>query len=161
MIMCDFDNINPDTDSRWWPKRRVIQACTGNKPLLIRYFLLHTKPLSIFLHHFLQSDEDRALHDHPWSFWTFLLSGGYWEHTQTERLWRPRFSLMFRPAEWQHRVELEKVWKPVDKRVARFVLVEKPIWTLVIKFRSRREWGFIMKDGWMKWSDYLTQWCND
>ncbi len=73
-----------------------------------------------------------------------LLSSGYWEYTPTERLWRHRFSVLFRPAEWQHRLELVK-----------------PTWTLVFKFRSRREWGFITKNGWEKWSAYLTEWCND
>lgn len=142
-----FDNIEADAPGPFfgYPRYRSIGACDSTKgPLLIRYFLLHTKPISVFLHHLMQSDEDRALHDHPWSFITILLSGGYWEYTQSERLWRKRWSILFRPAEWQHRLELPK-----------------PTWTLVIKFRSRREWGFIMKDGWVKWNDYLTAWCND
>lgn len=139
-----FDGIVPDSSRRWWPRRRVIRACNGGDVLLVRYFLLHTTPLSIFLHHLRQSDEDRALHDHPWSFITVLLSGGYWEHTPTERLWRRRFSVLFRPAEWQHRLELDQ-----------------PVWTLVFKFRSRRDWGFIMADGWHRWNEYLTAWCND
>lgn len=140
----EYDNIGPN-EGRFWPRKRVIGSCNSPKPLLVRYFLLHTKPISVFLHHLMQSDEDRALHDHPWSFITILLSGGYWEHTQTERLWRRRFSILYRPAEWQHRLELPK-----------------PVWTLVIKFRSRREWGFIMpQTGWQKWNEYLTAWCND
>lgn len=138
-----YDNIVPDAGGRW-PRRNVIMACSGKKPLLVRYFLLHTAPVSIFLHHLLQSDDERALHDHPWTFVSVLLTGGYWEHTVTERLWRRRWSVLFRPAEWQHRLELEK-----------------PVWTLVVKFRSRREWGFIMQDGWHQWSEYLTAWCND
>ena len=140
-----FDNIVPDADSKRWPRRRVIQSCNGSKgTLLIRYFLLHTQAFSVFLHHLIQSDDDRALHDHPWSFVTILLSGGYWEHTTTERIWRRRFSVLFRPAEWQHRLELER-----------------PVWTLVFKFRTRRHWGFITKEGWQKWNQYLTAWCND
>lgn len=138
----DFDNIQGGTG--WWPKRRNILRCDQAGLLLIRYFILNTRVFGIFLHHLISSDDDRALHDHPWSFITILLTGGYWEHTTTERLWRGRFSVLFRPAEWQHRLELEK-----------------PVWTLVIKFRTRRSWGFIMKDGWHKWEKYLTEWCND
>lgn len=138
-----YDNIEADAGTRW-PRHKVIRMCDDNSPLLVRYFILHTKPISIFVHHLMQSDVERALHDHPWSFFTFLVSGGYWEHTVTERIWRHRFSLLYRPAEWQHRLELEK-----------------PVWTVVIKFRSHREWGFIMKDGWHHWSKYMAEWCND
>ncbi len=140
----DYDGITANA-GRFWPKYRVIASCNKTKgPLLIRYFLLHTAPISIFLHHLMASDEDRALHDHPWTFVTMLLSGGYWEHTTTQRLWRRRFSILYRPAEWQHRLELDK-----------------PVWTLVVKFRSRRDWGFITKTGWQKWTAYLVEWCND
>ena len=125
-----YDNIRADSGRRW-PRYRVIRSCDAAKgPLLVHYFLLRTRPISVFLHHLIASDEDRALHDHPWSFITILLTGGYWEHTMTERLWRRRFSVLYRPAEWQHRLELEK-----------------PVWTLVIKFRSRRDWGFITAAG--------------
>jgi hypothetical protein len=147
MAADEFDNIGPEESACWlcWPGKRVIKSCNSDQPLLVRYFLLHTKPISIFVHHLMQSDEERALHDHPWSFLTILLSGGYWEHTTTERIWRRRFSILWRPAEWQHRLELDR-----------------PVWTLVVKFRSRREWGFILPGvGWQRWSHYLTEWCND
>lgn len=139
-----YDGIKANAGHHW-PRKNVIRACDRTKgTLLVRYFLLHTRPISVFLHHLMLSDEDRALHDHPWSFITILLSNGYWEHTTTERIWRRRFSVLYRPAEWQHRLELER-----------------PCWTLVIKFRSRREWGFITASGWQKWTEYLTAWCND
>src|SRR5258708_303359 len=36
---------------------------------------------NIYLHHFLRSDDDRALHDHPWLNASILLQGKYTEHT--------------------------------------------------------------------------------
>jgi hypothetical protein len=40
------------------------------------------KFFNIYLHHFLHSDDDRALHDHPWWNVSILLrSGSYVEHT--------------------------------------------------------------------------------
>jgi len=139
----ELDGVEPEAGR--WPKKRIIFSCDKSKgPLLVRYFLLRSPWISVFVHHLIQSDDERALHDHPWSFITILLSGGYWEHTISERLWRRRFSVLYRPAEWQHRLELER-----------------PVWTLLIKFRTRRLWGFITKNGWQRWNNYLTEWCND
>jgi hypothetical protein len=127
-----------------WPRRRVIWSCGQAKgPLLTRYFLWHGHRLGIFLHHLHASDEDRALHDHPWSFLTCLLSGGYFEWTPAGRSWRRRFSILYRPAEWQHRLELVR-----------------PVWTLVVRFRRRRPWGFITPTGWQEWRAYGKDWCD-
>lgn len=127
-----------------WPKRRVIWSCTATRgPLLTRYFLLKTRWLSIYLHHLQASDEDRALHDHPWSFVTFLLSGGYYEHTETATTWRRRFSLLYRPAEWRHRLSLVR-----------------PTWTLVVHGPRRRQWGFWTASGFLDWIRYGKEWCD-
>ena len=145
-----------------WPRRRVIWSCDASKgPLLTRYFLIQTRWFALYLHHLHVSDEDRALHDHPWSFLTFLLSSGYYEHvvepcltydsyhgewrpdTLHVRRWRRRFSLLWRPAEWQHRLELVK-----------------PTWTLVLRLSRRRQWGFITKNGWQDWIAYGKEWCD-
>src|ERR1700710_2371105 len=49
---------------------------------------------NIYLHHFLRSDDDRALHDHPWCNLSILLSGSYLEHltggyVKMRKPWRP------------------------------------------------------------------------
>lgn len=144
-----------------WPSRRIIWSCKAdNGPLLTRYFLFRSKRLAIFIHHLHASDEDRALHDHPWAFLTFLLSSGYWEHVDNwreikqkswlpqfqriaGRFWRRRFSILYRPAKWRHRLELER-----------------PVWTLVIRFRRERDWGFWTDSGWQFWKDYGKEWCD-
>lgn len=132
-----------------WPQRRVIMSCDASRgPLLTRYFLLRTPVVALYLHHLHASDEDRALHDHPWSFITCLLSSGYWEWIPESancdrRVWRRRFSILWRQAEWQHRLELAR-----------------PCWTLVLRFRRRREWGFITPNGWLDWRAYGREWCD-
>ncbi|OLE52666.1 MAG: hypothetical protein AUG51_16985 [Acidobacteria bacterium 13_1_20CM_3_53_8] len=37
-------------------------------PLLVRFEILHTRWLRIYLHHLMRSDAERHLHDHPWPF---------------------------------------------------------------------------------------------
>lgn len=161
-----------------WPRRRVIASCIKTQgALLTRYYLIETRWFSVYLHHLHASDDGRALHDHPWSFLTFLLSGGYTEITpsgnrdgcQCQRFgksavpsprtgeclicgcqarynvatWRPRFSVLWRPAEWQHRIE-----------------VVRPVWTLLLHFPRRREWGFVTPGGWMDWRSYGRAFCD-
>lgn len=139
-----------DQPEQGWLKRRTIWSCTAARgPLLTRWHLVQTRWFGVYLHHLQASDEDRALHDHPWSFITVLLSSGYYEHTESPRLgvplrtWRRRFSVLWRPAEWQHRLELVQ-----------------PCWTLVIRFRRRRDWGFITPSGWLHWRAYGKEWCD-
>ncbi len=107
----------------------------------------HVYNSPIYLHHLHASDEDRALHDHPWSFIAVLLSNGYWEWIQVKgglrKVWRRRLSVLWRPAEWQHRLELVQ-----------------PTWTLVLRFRRRREWGFWTAMGWLDYRAYGKEWCD-
>lgn len=135
------------------PRRVITDPCyPDGGPLFTRYFLLRCPFFGLYVHHFHRSDNDRHVHDHPWSFVTWLLSRGYWEHLPKfaeqpdgpqVRVWRPRFSVLWRPAEWQHWVE-----------------IERPVWTLVLRLRKRREWGFWTTKGWIDWQTYGREWCD-
>lgn len=104
---------------------------------------------SLRLHHILRSDDDRHLHDHPFDFTSFLLTGRYTEITEQindhlgswsyGQYW-PRFSLVRKVAEEKHRLELER-----------------PIWTFVITGPKRRDWGFHTELGWVYYRDYPTK----
>lgn len=102
------------------------------------------------LHHILRSDDDRHLHDHPFDFTSFLLSGGYTEITAVEdqldtayfgsstvpKFW-PRFSIIRKVAEDAHRL-----------------ILERPVWTFVIGGEKRRQWGFHTENGWVHHWEY-------
>lgn len=103
---------------------------------------------NVMLHNMQQSDDDRALHDHPWDNISIVLWGGYIEHA-FERLpiegielprviqKRRRFgSVIYRKAELAHRLELIPRWKYMNSPAVR------PCWTIFITWRKRREWGF-------------------
>jgi hypothetical protein len=127
----------------------------NSEPYLNRWFILRRKwlPFQVYLHQILRSDHDRDLHDHPWWFVTFILWGGYVEHQpwprgtdfdcetpdyKAYRRWPGM--ILFRRATHLHRLELTK-----------------PAWTLVIRGRSNREWGFVTAWGWMPWQEYLRR----
>jgi hypothetical protein len=98
-----------------------------SKPYLERWILWFG--LSLRVHRFLESDQDRAPHDHPWWFITFpctaydehyVVDGV--EHSRTVKPWR----LHFRSAHLRHRVEVTRV----------------PSWTIVLTGLKSKEWGF-------------------
>lgn len=68
-------------------EQRVIVNCDRD-PYLLRWYVFRTEKIGLFIHKFVRSDEDRALHDHPWSFLVIPIWRGYYEHSQ-----RPYYSL--------------------------------------------------------------------
>jgi len=97
----------------------------------------------IYIHWFYASDDD-SLHDHPWSFLTFILRGGYWEHTpgpkgSVLKRWHAPWTVRWCPAHWLHRVEIDPNHRPV---------------TLVFRGGQIRRWGFQTHTGWVPWPEY-------
>jgi len=93
---------------------------------------------NIYLHHFIGSDDDRALHDHPWISLSFLLQGSYVEHTILKggTHQRRRYSaghVIFRRATHTHRIEIDP---------------GTDAWTCFITGPVIREWGFHCPAGW-------------
>jgi hypothetical protein len=88
---------------------------------------------SLRVHHWLGPDDDRAFHDHPWFFLTFVVRGGYTDRSpgqtplsayRNEHLRAP--AIRFRPALHRHTV------------------VPDPggAWTVMLTGRRVRDWGF-------------------
>lgn len=122
-------------------KQRMIWGhCAGERgPLLQRWFLWRKLfGFSVMIHKFYRSDQDRHFHDHPWPFITFLFHSGYTEHTPRGTFHHSWGTLLYRPATWQHWVELTAF----------------PTYTLVFKRMGQREWGFHTENGWIHWKQY-------
>lgn len=149
-----------------WFTGKPHQVIGDGSPYLLRWYVIPRNPLlNIYVHKFLRSDDDRALHDHPWWFVSLVLRGGYVEvheadHGKTMALCRtsildwgsPFRSRMvaFRPATWRHRVvlphELRQVQYADGTWSRETQMVEKPCWTLIVTGPKVREWGFWCKD---------------
>lgn len=119
-----------------------------DRPYLRRWWLLPRNPLfNVYLHQFLRSDDDRALHDHPWLFnASLILRGSYTEETIAAggihvRTLREAGSFKFRWGPAPHRVELH----------------DGQCWTLFITGPRVREWGFHCPDaGWVHWKRFTA-----
>lgn len=153
---------------------------TADNPYLYRWHLIPRNRLcNIYLHKFLRSDDDRALHDHPWPSCSIILKGGYVEHlpggiTKTCEAGR----ITFRKAHQAHRVELIPDFRGLGPLLSKrlpmsscilllkeFGKIEtiknsdlwpkpRPCWTLFITGPKVREWGFHCPKGWRHWRDF-------
>lgn len=104
---------------------------------------------TVRIHKFHRSDDDRALHDHPFWFWTFPFSD------YEEKFWSPKLNKVvyhivtkwrfhFRPALHRHAVILPDS--------------NKPIWTFVITGDKERDWGFWPEqDRFVYWEDWYAE----
>lgn len=93
-----------------------------------RYVLLKTPWFQILVHRLWCPEWHPLAHDHPWSFVTLILGGGYIERTPQGRpRWRGAGTILHRRAEFAHNVA-------TDRRVC---------WSLVITGPKRRDWRFV------------------
>lgn len=121
--------------------KRPPDEIIGNDYLLRWFIIPKNRYFKIYLHCFLGSDEDRALHDHPWHSLSFLLKGRINEHLMHQVHSVPRFIPQLRKATCAHRIEL----------------IKGPAWTIFISGPKIREWGFYCPQGWRHWRDFTDE----
>jgi len=124
----------------------------ADNPYIRRWWVIpRNRFFNIYLHQFLRSDDDRALHDHPWVNCSILLRGHYIEHTAGGQRWREAGDVVFRRSgKFAHRIELPLNYRGDD------VFVEAPCWTLFITGPRYREWGFLCPSGWVHWKKFTA-----
>ena len=123
---------------------------------------------NVYYHWVLRSDDDRALHDHPWWSLSIVLDGGYYEHEILEggihrKTWYGPGKMRFRrTGRKAHRLELETKQAHVDRisiekkiepiALEPFEMTEAlPAATIFITGPVLRRWGF--HDGPRGWVD--------
>jgi hypothetical protein len=142
-----------------WARNRQPDFIIGghDSPYLRRHWLLpRNRFFNVYVHEFLRSDDDRALHDHPWLFnASWLIDGMYVEHTIREggvAVEECRIA-----GDWKFR------WGPAPHRVELFdaipfvVGASKPCWTVFITGPVVRVWGFHCPRRWVPWRQFVDQ----
>ena len=99
---------------------------------------------NVYLHRILKSDDDRALHDHPWDNASLLIQGEYLEHTPGGALRRVAGDHVRRLAATTHRLEL---------------IGGDPVISLFTTGPKIREWGFWCPEGWTYWEQFEREGC--
>lgn len=117
-----------------------------DNPYLLRWYVVPRNPLfNVYLHQFLRSDDDRALHDHPWINASLLLDGSYTEHTIAaggvhHQTLRKAGDVVLRGPKAAHRIELHA----------------GPCTTLFITGPRVRAWYFHCPErGLVHWRDFV------
>jgi hypothetical protein len=78
-----------------------------NTPYMHRWHVIRrNRFFNIYLHKFFRSDDDRALHDHPWPNLSILLDGSYYEHRPDGIHYRKQGEIVLRRSVSRHRIEL-------------------------------------------------------
>lgn len=132
--------------------RRAPDFIVGGQdnPYLLRWFVIPRNPVfNIYVHRFLRSDDDRALHDHPWAWCSILLQGSYVEWRKpklgsllllnTQHFEAP--SVRCHGPRFAHRLELMPNIECV---------------TLFITGPRVRNWGFHCPQGWVPWQQFTA-----
>lgn len=149
---------------RWYltPWRTAYQDVPEGKRTRWQRFVCRLP--NLYLHCFMRSDDDRALHDHPWHWGSFVLAGRYSEVTHEPlRLG----GLPMRGADYMV-VEVDLKRLTVMRHYSagalrwhratfahRLVLQEDtPAWTLFFAGPRIREWGFLCPQGWVHWRKF-------
>lgn len=102
----------------------------------------------IRVHHIVSSD-DRTLHDHPWTFATLILRGGYTEATPltadgvvlSTRAFRAGAFRIVRASHWHYLT----------------LAPGQEAWTLFFTARKSQGWGFLVDGIKVPWRTYLDQ----
>ncbi|GFM29238.1 hypothetical protein [Novosphingobium sp. PY1] len=110
---------------------------------LRRWFVVpRNEQMNVYLHEIRKSDDDRALHDHPWANTSYLISGRYIEHTPQGATVRNAGDFVERSAMALHRLEVI----PGERAISLFITGPKV-----------REWGFACGHGWVHYLDFVNE----
>lgn len=120
----------------------------SDDPYLLRWYMLPRNLIgNAYLHLFLRSDDDRALHDHMYANVSILLRGEYTEHRilqggiNTRKVWRAGDWIFRHSGAIAHRIEIHA----------------GPCWSLFLCGPRYREWGFHCPErGWIHWKEFTA-----
>ncbi len=133
------------------PDRRSPDIIIGgdDDPYMLRWWVIpRNRFFNVYLHFFLRSDDDRALHDHPWASISIPLVGEYLEHSIAAGGVANARLVSARRNDWRFR--------PSGKFAHRIELVSGPCWTLFITGPRYREWGFHCVHRWIHWKEFTA-----
>jgi hypothetical protein len=118
-----------------------------DNPYMLRWWVIpRNKLFNAYLHKFLKSDTDTALHDHRYVNVSILLEGEYIEHEILAGGVRRATkyvagNVKFRLPSAAHRIEIAP---------GAFC------WSLFITGPRVREWGFHCPNGWRHWKEFVS-----
>jgi hypothetical protein len=136
------------TGNLWafWKWADIPSQVNEGQVYLRRLRVLNTPWFSVFVYWINEADTGRHPHDHPWTFWSWVVRGGYWEEVwPTER----HFDLGIPPLQFAHhrwsthRMGVESAHK--------IVLATDGLMTVVLTGKRQRRFRFWTPEGKIPW----------
>lgn len=144
--MADPQSIASLQDMQAWAAQimqREPDVIIGDNYLRRWWVIPRNNHHNMYLHEILRSDDDRALHDHPWKNISWVIDGGYIEHLPDGiAIERRAGDIVQRHAEALHRLEIAEGGRALS---------------LFITGPKVREWGFACPQGWRHWRDFVGE----
>lgn len=153
-------------------------------PYMHRWMLFpKNRWFNIYLHKIIRSDNDFALHDHPYNNISVVLKGGY-DELVPEKSSTTLLARIFRDSEGfqlssyvAHHFQppFRQTWRPAGSVIFRQAAAAHRLvlplvlsntdttpryataWSLFIVGRRRREWGFWLKDRWVPHTEFADE----
>lgn len=139
-----------------WAFMEMFKVPNYDKPdedYLWRLRIIQTPWFGVYLHKLCGPDPRDTLHNHPWTFVSFILKGGY-----TEFVPGPYYA----QSHYVKRVNVKKFGSKKNPLSSFHWIAEldrTPTWTLVFVGRRKRVWGYLDRDG--TYTDYDKHEFND
>jgi hypothetical protein len=131
-------------------------------PYMLRWWKIKRNAFfNVYYHILRRSDDDTALHDHPWWNFSIVLEGSYYEHlierggVHKKTKYGPGAVRFRRSGNFAHRLELERY--PDDFGFG-LSGQERPVLTIFITGPALRRWGFHHPLRWVDaydWDEFL------
>lgn len=138
--MIEYGNLE---DMQVWARSKMQRSpdfVVGDDYLRRWWIMPRNEGCNVYLHEILHSDEDRALHDHPWDNTSYLIEGSYTEITPEGSFLREAGSITSRRATDSHRLVI-----PDGGRAVSIFMTGPKV----------REWGFHCEQGWRHWKEFV------
>lgn len=147
------EHYESSTKKHWYDPDFIIGS--PERPYIRRWWLVpRNRVCNVYLHQILRSDDDRALHDHPWPNVSIVLWNRYREITPVKQGQPPHHD--FYHDGLTHRIV--KMLRPRFRRATdahRLEIIDGPVWSLFITGPWQRTWGFRCAKGWVPWHEFV------
>jgi len=160
-----------DKASPNWAFMSTFEVWHDGQLYLRRWRLFECPWFGIYLHKICRPDRDRALHDHPWPFVSYVIKGSYEEEVPCqwftgavvpgkylESKRTKDFLLGKREIRWfnfKRAKDAHRISEIISNQFPKSLSSNLPIWTLVLRGKRQRVWGFYTEKGWVPWNEYL------
>lgn len=147
------DAVQGRRSPRWAVWSRMTIPCQDGLQYLVRLRILQTPWFGIYLHDIYEPDDERAPHNHPWSFISIVVRGWYVEkvYPNPERTMQHQYGWKNYGIKRHRRFSAHKMGRVSAHRITECAPGLK---TLILTGPRQSSWGFFEDGVYIDWKDY-------